>query len=124
MNNGQEIKFSNYVINETALFAEAMKAITATHRGSIVVIDSDGKLIGIISDGDIRRAMLKGAIMQTPIISAINRNVISIASDEFKSKSGNCGAVWAKHPYFNLIPVVDQNNIVVEVLVRDTAPKQ
>lgn len=37
---------------------DVLFAITAAHAGSAFVVDSDGKLIGIITDGDIRRHML------------------------------------------------------------------
>lgn len=107
---------SNYIVQETDSLEEAMKAITANHRGAAVVVDAEHHLVGITTDGIIRRAMLKGAIMQTPIHSAVERNVITITAGE-KQKT-DTEKILADHPEINVIPVIDAENKVMDVVVR------
>ena len=43
----------------TATFAEVVSAITEGRKGATAVVDTDGKLAGIVTDGDIRRAFAR-----------------------------------------------------------------
>lgn len=44
----------------------------------VLVVVGDGELVGTISDGDIRRGLLGGLDMSSPITSIINRNVLVV----------------------------------------------
>ncbi len=47
----------------------------------VLVVNEDGKLEGTISDGDIRRGLLKGLGMNSPITNVIHRNALVVPSD-------------------------------------------
>jgi arabinose-5-phosphate isomerase len=44
----------------TATFAEVVSAITEGRKGAAAVINADGTLAGIVTDGDVRRAFARG----------------------------------------------------------------
>jgi dTDP-glucose pyrophosphorylase len=44
----------------------------------VLVVNEDGKLEGTISDGDIRRGLLKGLNLNSPIASVIHRNALVV----------------------------------------------
>ena len=46
------------VVPETCTVLEAMFAITQAHAGATIVTDADGRVSGLITDGDIRRHLL------------------------------------------------------------------
>lgn len=46
-----------------------------------LVVDSNGHLVGTLSDGDIRRSLLKGLSMQSPIINSINIRPLIVPSN-------------------------------------------
>lgn len=46
------------IVNEDVTLFDAMFAITKAGAGAVCVVDSEGMLAGIITDGDIRRALL------------------------------------------------------------------
>ena len=52
--------------NETAIHTE--------NRGFAIITNKEGKCIGVVSDGDIRRKLLKGISIDDPIKSAVNKN--------------------------------------------------
>lgn len=54
----------NPVIGEAATFAEAMTEITKSQLGAVSIVGSDGTLMGILTDGDLRRIIQREA--QTP----------------------------------------------------------
>ncbi len=47
-------------INKAAIFAEALAEMTAKGFGVTAVTDDDNRLVGVITDGDVRRAYEKG----------------------------------------------------------------
>jgi len=63
------------MVNEETPVQEVLFAITAAHAGSASVVDEQGRLVGIITDGDIRRHLLanpKG--LESPAREAMTKN--------------------------------------------------
>lgn len=47
----------------------------------VLIVDEQGKLLGTISDGDIRRGLLKGLTLESPISSLLHRNPLLVPSE-------------------------------------------
>jgi arabinose-5-phosphate isomerase len=47
------------LVPTTATFAEVVSAITEGRKGATAVVDAEGKLAGIVTDGDVRRAFAR-----------------------------------------------------------------
>ena len=62
-------------------FAEAMRSLDRSHAQICLVIDDTGRMVGTLTDGDIRRALLGGAALDSPIAAHVVRNFISIGPD-------------------------------------------
>lgn len=60
------------VISPAASIREALEAITKNSRQAVVVVEADGRLAGLVTDGDLRRAMLRGLSLSDPITQAMN----------------------------------------------------
>ena len=63
---------TNPCVAEDATLAEALDVITRHTRGGVNVIDGDEKLVGILTDGDVRRLMVRAEgtisdLMQMPV---------------------------------------------------------
>ena len=69
------------VIKENTKFSEAIEVITNKRLGIGVIVNNQGKTIGVITDGDIRRA-----IMKHPDISNVYVNEVMNANPKFISK--------------------------------------
>ncbi|OHA91073.1 MAG: hypothetical protein A2665_01100 [Candidatus Zambryskibacteria bacterium RIFCSPHIGHO2_01_FULL_46_30] len=108
---------SNYVVVESILLAEALEVITLNQRGAVVVVNDKGILLGILSDGDVRRALLRGATLATPVSKLINLNVISLSNKE--SLKDRSKEIFETKTVVNIIPVVDSRNKVVDIIVRN-----
>ena len=108
---------SNYIVTENVSLGEAMEVITLNQRGSVVVSSDKGVLLGVLSDGDIRRALLRHATLITPISKLFNPNVISLSNKEdceVRSKE-----IFQTKAAVNMIPVVDKYNKLTDVIVRN-----
>ena len=55
-----------------APLVEAVRAIEASRRRIAVVVSGDGRLVGTLTDGDIRRCLLAGGNLETPVSLAMN----------------------------------------------------
>ena len=112
-----DFKNSDFVVNTGAQIREVMEAITGNQRGAVLVVDDDFFLQGIIADGDIRRAMLKGATMETPALKIVNMSSINISPEE--STGQKAEEIFKESAELHILPVVGENNKLVDVLVRD-----
>lgn len=70
------------LIGPDATFRDALESIDATGAGIALVVDADRRLIGALSDGDLRRALIRGANLEDPAVSAVNRTPICADSDQ------------------------------------------
>jgi dTDP-glucose pyrophosphorylase len=50
-----------------------IEAMTKSGRQIALVVDVDGRLAGVVTDGDIRRAMLRGASLDAKVDEVVNR---------------------------------------------------
>ncbi len=51
---------------------DAVRAIERSRRRIAVVVDDTGRLVGTLTDGDVRRCLLAGGTLQTPLSQAMN----------------------------------------------------
>ena len=68
------------LINHRASIKDAIECLNNTGM-QIVLIEKDGKLFGTISDGDIRRGLLKGVNLNDGIMSITDGEPISVMSN-------------------------------------------
>lgn len=99
-------------LSDLEQFDDILVALEATGVGSLVVVDDDLRLLGVVTDGDIRRALLK---KETSIKKIINYN------PEFwlDTQSRQAGINHMKKIHRNILPIVDQDKKVVDILCLD-----
>ena len=77
-------KFSSITENNTIRIA--FKKLHGEHGKILVVIDKKKSLLGVISTGDLRRAILAGYNLNDKIKKIYNRNVTYVYKDELEKK--------------------------------------
>jgi len=88
---------------EASLF-EAVRTIEASGRRIAVVVDPSGKLLGTLTDGDVRRCLLAGGDLQTPVQNAMN-------AKPFTAEDGSSQSY--------LLELMQRGNILAIPLVND-----
>ncbi len=63
-------------ISQKTTIIDTLKVIDDTAMEIALVIDDDAKLLGTVTDGDIRRGIIRGADLHSPIEALMNRNPI------------------------------------------------
>lgn len=71
----------NCKIQSDATIREALEVIDLFANGVVLVLNKDNKLLGILTDGDIRRALLKGALMHDPVLPWISKDYVSVGPE-------------------------------------------
>lgn len=97
------------LIGPEATFREALQSIDVTGSGITLVVDGDRKLIGALSDGDLRRALIKGAGLEDAAISAINRTPVCAEAGQDRA---TMLATLRAHSLRQL-PIVDGDRCVI-----------
>ena len=103
MHSGDE----NPIIHKDRTLKEAIVVMTAKGLGSTSVIDDDGKLVGIITDGDLRRIIQAGKYgRDAPVEKVMTHNPKSISKDAPAVK-----AIDVMEQFnITVLPVIDQDN--------------
>jgi len=101
---------SDFMINENSTLLQAVEQIERNHSRAVIVT-ADEKVVGVLSEGDILRAFLKGANIHAPIESFM------VHSFKFLTERDMPKAYrWVKKYLFTLIPVLDENFYLVDVI--------
>ena len=114
---------------QTCLFAHmkvsaAMETLEETSKGIILVTDNESHLLGTITDGDVRRALLGGHTLAEPIGNIMNTDpYIGSPNDS----DLHMDALSIKHTIRSL-PIVDKQKKVVGLFqadsIREPLPNQ
>jgi dTDP-glucose pyrophosphorylase/CBS domain-containing protein len=75
-------RLSNFIGIESVSIVDAMAQIDTNARGILFVTDNLGRLTGCITDGDIRRWILKTGDIHAPVAKAMNHNPKYLFMDE------------------------------------------
>ncbi|WP_432702108.1 nucleotidyltransferase family protein [Lysinibacillus sphaericus] len=94
---------------------ETMKIIDESSLQIAVVVDESRKLLGIVTDGDVRRGILKGNDLNVPISKVMNSNPITGNDKESKN---HCYRLM-RSKKLRQLPIVNEKNILVDILFRD-----
>ncbi len=103
------------LLPNTATIQDAISNLDLVAIKIVLVLDKVGKLEGTISDGDIRRGLLRGLDMGSPITSVIHRNPF-VVPPEMTRESVKQLMVANK---IQQIPVVDERRMVVGLHLWD-----
>lgn len=112
------------VIRETVLLKEALEEMGRTRLGIACVVDVDNKLLGILTDGDIRRKLLKvqkpfSAFFADDALDHAIRSPMTISPADLLSYAVDFmdqKQIWD-------LPVVDKNGLLLGLLHLHPAVK-
>jgi len=100
-----------FINQENHLF-DALKIINEKEIQIVLVVDNEHRLIGTITDGDIRRGLLRGLTLNSSVDEVTNKNFHYIKLGENPNKAN---AIMSKYG-INQVPVLNINGVVVDIL--------
>lgn len=70
------------IVAETGTIRDAMRTLDSGAGQIALAVDAGGRLTGVVTDGDLRRALLAGAALESPVGPFLNRRFVSVRSGE------------------------------------------
>ncbi len=103
-----------YLVLEDNSIREAVKVMDTNGKGVVIIIDELGKMLGILTDGDFRRAILKGVNLNSKAIDIATKNFIYVERDYSEKEIKR---LFLKEPIKHL-PVLDEGYFV-DLLLKE-----
>lgn len=108
-------RFNKYLIHSDASILDALSKLdklSAELTLTLFVIDQSGKVLGTITDGDCRRALLKGISLQDRVELVMNPQFTSLDEGCFDLNKQR----FIKENKFKIVPVLNKKGEIVKVL--------
>lgn len=101
------------VVSDDDIFTDVINTISEYKLGMAMIVDVDKKLVGVLTDGDIRRTVIKyNDISKLKIKDVMTHNPKRITSDAYAASALNLMEKFS----ITALAVVDENNIPVGVI--------
>lgn len=102
----------NFLGRESLTVSEAMRQIDGNQHKILFLTDDRQRLIGCVTDGDIRRFLLSGGAMSAPVLAAANRHPKS-AKNMTEAR-----ALYHRKDYI-VIPVIDGDGVIIDLFAGE-----
>jgi len=108
-------RLDNLLIKQTATIKESMKQLSKNSMQILLVVDKSNKLVGTVTDGDIRRGLLDGLDFDENIRKVMHAKFISLRMDAVDIKRQAVKLMLENR--IEQIPILDEDNRVADVIV-------
>ncbi len=98
----------------------AMKILNQSGKKCLVVVDEKGKLLGTLTDGDIRKAILKGCTINTIIDGIYQKDPTVLIKKKYNRSDAK--KLFLENKY-DLIPVIDDEGILSDIIFLESILK-
>jgi perosamine synthetase len=97
------MEMNKMICSQTATIRDAMLCIDGNTKGTAFITDEEGKLVGVVTDGDIRRALMEGYGLNNSVKTCMNKEfVYALVSDNIKDITEKFNLA------VKIIPIVDE----------------
>ncbi len=103
--------WKNTLLKPASTMEDAINILTKEALRIAIIVDAEGGLLGIITDGDIRRALVRGRTIKSPISEFLHKNPVVASSGDSRFSI----VAMMKEKDLLVVPIVDEQNHVVGV---------
>ena len=96
---------------------DALLAMTGAKAGCVAIVENDNTLVGIMTDGDLRRHLIQTPnLVEQPVESIMTPNPITLFKDQLALEILH---LYEEHNIDDLIVVDEQNHVIGAVDIQD-----
>lgn len=106
------LALSDLIIRPSESLRNALRRMTDNRCGVLFVCDGDAHVVGVLSDGDVRRALLEDTLLMSPVEKVMNTDPIIAATPELASDVVRKLTLVA-------VPVVDAEGRIRAAVIED-----
>lgn len=107
-------ELGRFLITQKAVVVEAMQKIDLNAKGILFVIDENERLEGVVTDGDIRRWLIKTGDLQGKIRDIMNKNPMVISCKERKK-----ARQYMEKYSITALPVVTAEKRIKDIIFKE-----
>ncbi|MDA8928837.1 CBS domain-containing protein [Gammaproteobacteria bacterium] len=111
------MNINNFQISKNKTLREALELIDRNKSGTIFIIDADSIVIGVATDGDIRRKLLEGVLLDDGLENIYNDNFIS-----YDITTSRETLIKKLDTVVSVIPLLDSKGRLVDIASRKHYP--
>ena len=111
------MKNTDLVIDNNAKINNALKLLEKNTKGFILVEDESKSIVGVITDGDIRRNFLKGGKLEDNVMSCVNLDFTKGSVETPKEL-----LLKKLDQNIKFIPILDSKNRLIRVITKNYIP--
>ena len=104
----------NFLIKPNATIKDTLKQFSGLGKGCLIVVDKKNKLLGTITDGDVRRVILKGKLLNDNIKNIYEKKPISLIKGKYTLNKTR--ELFLKERV-DIIPIIDGFKKVVDLVI-------
>ena len=112
----KKLNLNDFIIYENLTIAHALKLLNISANKCLCVLDRQNKFLGTISDGDIRKYIIKDNDLSKKIKSIYNKKSYVLKSKNFNRN--NLIKIFLKFKY-DLIPIINKSNNLIDIITKE-----
>ncbi len=97
------LELAPFIVHHKVSTREAFKQMDSNGAKFILVADDDKRIIGLISDGDLRRAIWNSTSLEDPVETIANRNFMA---SEYGTTPSELTSLFQENDHFRVIPIL------------------
>jgi dTDP-glucose pyrophosphorylase len=109
------MNLADVLVRDTASLREALELVTRSGKQIALVVSADGHLAGLVTDGDVRKAILRGVSLDAKVGDVMNRTPIVAPPGVGRSEA----LALMRRRRIRHLPLVDPDGRVRDVLLLD-----
>src|SRR5207247_723573 len=105
-------QLADLLVPEGATLRTALEAMTRSGRQVALVVDRDRRLLGLMTDGDVRKALRRGVALDAKVEEVMNRTPVVAPAGGSRGEA----LTLMRSRSIRHVPVVDERRTVVDLL--------
>jgi D-glycero-alpha-D-manno-heptose-7-phosphate kinase len=106
-----------FIISDKQYLKDAIKKIESNHLGFVLTCDEKNSINGFITDGDVRRALIKNPSLDQDVSGFSNKEFIFAYKDSSREN-----ILKQLDSTIKAIPILDDNNQLIEIVTKNSIP--
>ena len=107
-------RFKAFTVGQDSTVIDALKKIDANKQGFVIVTDNDDIVLGVLTDGDIRRAIINGSVKTDYVRDVYSKNAKTVLTgDGFEIVTE-----LFKNQAIKFLPVVDEEGHLQNIITK------
>lgn len=106
-----------FSVVDSSSIESTLRRIESNHLGFTLVHNQNKQIIGLVTDGDIRRSLLEGKTLESPISTSLNANFVWAPSETPRER-----LLKLLDTVIKFIPILDNDKHLVGIVTKDDLP--